>query len=260
MLSFLTHHSNYFANMLKYSKSKRFAMDIFIYCLKDPVTFAVRYIGKTNNLKIRLAKHRLAQGANPEKNAWINGLKSCGLDPVLGVLEIVNESTWADAEKRWIAYGRTVGWNLLNADDGGWGGVNPKPETLARMRNAHLGKPLSLMAREKVRMAVKGRKLSDAAKEKLKKRPHTWGWKISASKMGHPVTDESRQKMSQSRIAYFDEKGRQFDRVLAHLQTHPEDKTLSCRALGRKLSVAHSIVSQVFKSLNIEVKSRGKKE
>ena len=231
---------------------------IFIYSLKDPTSGAIRYVGKTVNLQKRYSKHLLAQGANPEKNAWIEQLKTNGLKPQIEVLEKCGESVWAERERYWIAYGKAQGWDLLNADEGGWGSPNPKPSTLLRMRQSHLGKTQSASTREKVRLAVKGRKISEETKDKLRNRPHTWGWKISRGKQGHSVSEQSRDKMSMKRTEYFDRKGRKVDVVLEHLAAHPEDRSLTCRALAAKLGTNHHHTSKAFKILGIEVK-RGKK-
>lgn len=232
---------------------------IFIYALKEPLSGAIRYVGKTNNLQKRYTKHLLAQGANPEKNAWIEQLKANGLKPQIEVLEECAESVWPDRERHWIANGKAQGWDLLNADEGGWGSPNPKSSTLRRMRQSHLGKTLSASTREKVRLASKGRPVSEETKNKLRTRNHTWGWKISLGKQGHSVSDQSRDKMSVKRTEYFDRKGRKVDIVLEHLAAHPEDCNLTCRALAAKLGTNHHHTSKAFKILGIEVQ-RGKKD
>lgn len=111
---------------------------VFIYCLKDPVTRDVRYIGKTDNLKKRLDGH--LSSSSKEKNYlgnWLRSLK--GEKPILAVLhEVAKGESWAEEERRYISCARAMGVELVNATDGGEGapGCIPTPETRAAMSAA----------------------------------------------------------------------------------------------------------------------------
>jgi hypothetical protein len=92
---------------------------IFIYGLVDPRTNAIRYVGKTNNLKGRLDGHIKDRKSNKEKGDWIDGLLEQGKKPKIKTLEVCNSDNWVDREKYWIEHGYKVGWDLLNKTEGG---------------------------------------------------------------------------------------------------------------------------------------------
>jgi hypothetical protein len=135
-----------------------------IYALVDPRTEEIRYIGKSSRGMVRPRQHsqaaRLTDGTH--KANWIKGLVSAGMMFRVSVLEELSEVASLDAaERRWIARGRSLGWPLTNATDGGDGtlglkfteehrrkiamarlGKQHSPETRARMSTAKKGKPL----------------------------------------------------------------------------------------------------------------------
>lgn len=104
---------------------------VYIYSLKDPRTNEVRYIGKANNPTLRLFSH-LSGRSSKANQAWFSELASCGLAPVMEIVEETDESGWVEAEKKWIASGRELGWNLTNISDGGTGGngIHRTPEEI----------------------------------------------------------------------------------------------------------------------------------
>lgn len=228
---------------------------IYIYALIDPRTSEPRYIGKTNNPQKRFAHH-----LNPRKEDmsyranWIRSLQRLGLQPTVMILEETDESQWPARERWWVAYGIKEGWRLTNGDSGGSGGKKPTPETVEKLRVSHSGYKHTPEAKGKLSLAMRGRKASEATKEKLRKREHTWGHKISAGKMGHDVNDESRAKMSQRKREHWDKMGRKVDIVIAHLQANPQDAQLSCRALAKLLGVKHDRVSEAKRQLGYSVK------
>lgn len=106
---------------------------IYIYCLKDPSTLEIRYVGKTKQkLYARLSAHkRYARTTLRPTHAtnWINKLLKNNLSPIIEVLEIVNEDSWQDREKFWIKHYKSNGLNLTNTQEGGqgaYGGDNTK--------------------------------------------------------------------------------------------------------------------------------------
>jgi len=86
----------------------------FIYGLKDPLTKEIRYVGKSNNPRIRLSSH-LRDKSKTYKVNWINKLKRKGLGPELVVLEEVEYDKWQEKEKFYIKYYE----NLTNYTEGG---------------------------------------------------------------------------------------------------------------------------------------------
>lgn len=95
--------------------------DIIIYTLIDPRDNQVRYIGKTNNLKQRLANHinRSKSGFNSPIHCWIRKLLDLNLKPTISVQEVCNQDNWEEREKYWIQYYREKYENITNVSDGG---------------------------------------------------------------------------------------------------------------------------------------------
>lgn len=89
-----------------------------IYALCDPDTGEIRYIGKANNSKRRLASHiRDSRRKNMPVHGWIRKLVDSGKMPELIVIELTYD--WCEAERRLIAKSRARGDRLLNVADGG---------------------------------------------------------------------------------------------------------------------------------------------
>lgn len=117
------------------------SMPVFIYCLKDPTTGDVRYIGQTNRLKRRLAAH-LRESAKESNHLgnWLRSLK--GEKPVLTVLhEVAENESWQEEERRYIFIARGMGVDLVNSTDGGEGSPGRifSPEQRAAVGNRHRG-------------------------------------------------------------------------------------------------------------------------
>lgn len=140
---------------------------MFIYSLTDPTTGEIRYIGKTNNLAIRLKWHLGHCKTNrTHKNNWLVGLISQGLKPIMDVLATVgNENEAYIREQMWIEYGRAQGWPLTNLTDGGNG--TPGYQWTAEQRAAFSAKKKGVQFSDEHKAA-----LSEAQKERLKTQPH----------------------------------------------------------------------------------------
>lgn len=160
---------------------------VFIYCLKDPTTGDVRYIGQTNNLKKRLRRH--LSDSVESKTHLGNWLRSLGAQkPLMVVLHEVSEKeTWAEEERRYISCARALGLALVNATDGGEGtsGFVATYEQRAAISAALTGVPKSSECRAAISAAVKGRRKTLAHCAAL-----------SVSMRGVPKSPECRAKMS----------------------------------------------------------------
>src|SRR3990167_10832280 len=128
---------------------------VYIYALCDPRDDAIRYVGRTVNLKDRYRNHLKAKWGT-HRCCWIKGLKAIGLKPKMTVLEIVREAECRKAEIWWIAHLRENGYDLTNHSDGGDGILNPTPDTRERM---------SIRSKKRGPIRPKGYKCSDAEKE-----------------------------------------------------------------------------------------------
>lgn len=93
----------------------------FIYSLSCPISGDVRYIGKSNNPKLRFYKHLQMLDNNKDKNFWIKELLSDESKPILTIVEEVLISEWKDKEKLYIGKFRELGCDLLNSSIGGEG-------------------------------------------------------------------------------------------------------------------------------------------
>jgi len=158
-----------------------------IYALCDPVTLQSRYVGQTvMPLLHRLNGHRYAAkaGARTPVCEWIRNL---GRDPVIVLLQDdVPLGDLPACEQRWIREGGSD-LNVLYTGRAG-------------------GDRLTDAGRERIAAAWRGRRHSDATRDKMRVahegkpgRPHTAETraKIRESwKNRKPISDETRQKMS----------------------------------------------------------------
>ncbi len=97
--------------------------ETYIYCLIDPFTDCVRYVGKSNNVLNRLRQHLGAKKKFPVHN-WIDSLKSKGEKPLIASLCRVPADDWEEAEALYIEFYKRKG-GLLNATPGGDCPINP---------------------------------------------------------------------------------------------------------------------------------------
>ena len=77
-------------------------MKTYIYGLVDPETDKMRYVGKSNNPKVRYHYHLADKNTNPHKTAWIRGLSERGLKPKLVIIEETTQKQWEERERYWI--------------------------------------------------------------------------------------------------------------------------------------------------------------
>lgn len=97
----------------------------FIYALSDPRTDEVRYVGQTaEQPETRLRKHTWPSTLRRERNhrtKWVNSLIADGVQPKIEVVEVVSEDQKDEAERFYIAYFRSLGFQLVNQQEGGEG-------------------------------------------------------------------------------------------------------------------------------------------
>lgn len=87
-----------------------------IYCLTDPQTFEVKYVGRTTkDPAVRLKQHLSANNkGNGGLQHWINSLKKINKKPTINILEVVIPCHASQAEKKWLMYYDKKGIYLLN--------------------------------------------------------------------------------------------------------------------------------------------------
>lgn len=140
----------------------------FIYCLKDPISLEIRYIGFTSKtLKYRLSKHIDNAKYNKHNKRlcnWILKYLKLDLKPIIELIEVCNENNWIEREKYWIKYYS----NLLNISEGGDKNIiNHTEETKQLLRMQKLGKKPSKETLEKRSKSLKGRIFSEEHKKKI---------------------------------------------------------------------------------------------
>jgi len=120
-------------------------MKYYIYTLEHPITNEIRYVGRTNNIKGRLATHLYSsKTGTTHKDRWINSLIKIGLKPIIKVLdELDSIEECLKTEEYWIAQFKAWDFQLTNYCDGGSLGMT--------------GKTLSKEAREKISRSLKER-------------------------------------------------------------------------------------------------------
>lgn len=92
----------------------------FIYCLCEPRSGEIRYVGKADDPERRFKKH-LCNGENCHRTAWIRSLAADDIQPALILLEECPKENWQERERHWIAFLRENGADLVNSTDGGDG-------------------------------------------------------------------------------------------------------------------------------------------
>ena len=113
-----------------------------IYCLIDPITKQIRYIGKTNNINKRFANHIQRKKNKTYKSCWIYSLKKKGLKPIIEILDIVGED-WEFWETWYISLYKSWGFKLTNLTSGGIGiKSNNYSVELREKMGIHLRKPI----------------------------------------------------------------------------------------------------------------------
>lgn len=182
-----------------------------IYLLSDSTTGEVRYVGKTINPEKRLREH-IRRARTKSENVrrthndnWINALLSVGVEPSLVCLETGEGiDTWQEAEKRWIAYYREQGCDLVNIKEGGNGSSDRRTseETRALISEKLRGRPVSEETRRRISEANKGKKRTpevveaQAAVLRGRKRDPDAVARTADKVRGQKRTEEQRQRMS----------------------------------------------------------------
>lgn len=216
-------------------KSLKNGWRLIIYGLVDPNTEQVRYIGKSSSYLRRPKDHFrpsvIREGTFPV-NRWCQKLVRNGQKPAICILEdfgtcfdkdeaneILNEG-----EIRWIAFGRSEGWPLLNLTDGGDGllghpggmlGKHHSDEVKARISEQLRGRKRPPEVVEKIRKSALGRQVSEDTRAKMsvsakghqrwvgKRHSEQSKQKMRTSHLGRKMDAETKEKIRQSVLARF---------------------------------------------------------
>jgi group I intron endonuclease len=164
-----------------------------IYALSDPRNGVVRYVGKANNPKRRLAMHLRKASKGQEHNhriCWLLGLIRAGIRPIISILETGIGSGWQEAEKKWIRAFRDLGNDLVNATDGGEGteGYVQSMEHRAKISDA-MKRTMTPERRARIAETSLGRRHTPESKAKL-----------SAKHRGKTLSPEHRAKLGAAHV------------------------------------------------------------
>lgn len=182
----------------------------YIYALMEPDFVTIRYVGKTVDLSKRYKRHLqpCARGSATHKHNWIASLLRRGDKPIMVELENVPlGGDWASRERYWIAYYRSLGFDLTNATRGGDGqtGLRHTDEARTKMSRAHKGRSKSPETRERIRQARLGKRLSDETKAKISesaRRRHIPNALIANTAKGRILSDDHRANISEGLRRY----------------------------------------------------------
>ena len=165
-----------------------------IYCLCDPLSNKVRYVGKTINLYDRIKKHyKNSELKNKtHKNVWILSLIKKGQRAkILIVEECESSEQLNEMEIKWIKYFRDNGYDLTNGTDGGTGGLL-SPESIQKMSNSKRGKKHTEEHKKRISDGNKGRIVTEETRKK-----------IGLAHKGKIISEETKKKFSISHKGKF---------------------------------------------------------
>ena len=167
-------------------------MKTYIYTISDPETGYIRYVGKSNNIKDRFRKHLEYRDNGKRKTYLYSWMRSLKEDPIIEIIEECDISDWEFYERYWISQLLTWGFKLTNLTDGGDSLSKFSPEVIKKLRQINKGENNPMY----------GRKHSKESIEKIQKSREWYKGpseetirKISESKMGHEVSEETRNKL-----------------------------------------------------------------
>lgn len=151
----------------------------FIYCLKDPDSLEVRYVGKANNPKSRYSRHLADAKIKPKchRLCWIKGLIDNNKSPILHILEECDELIWGEREDYWISQFD----NLTNMIDGGKFCPSLNPEIAKRIKKTKQENPQKFSKETRAKLAIHAKSLWEKGIFKAQKK-----------------SDESKLKMTNS--------------------------------------------------------------
>jgi len=90
-------------------------MKIFIYTLSCPISGDIKYVGKTNDLRLRFNQHKSDKRKLNKLKSWIINLANKGTFPIMEVIDECDENNWMEIETYWISQLTSWGFVLKNS-------------------------------------------------------------------------------------------------------------------------------------------------
>ena len=141
-------------------------MNNFIYILQHPITFEIKYVGKTNNLKQRYYQHTsekcLMNTGSKKLAAWILKLLKSNMKPVMSIIEEC-DSDWQLREVYWIQHYKDKGYDLCNLSTGG-DGVGHTELSKSKISSSLKGRVRTKEERDKISKSMTGKKRPESGK------------------------------------------------------------------------------------------------
>ena len=162
-------------------------MKVYIYILTEPDGITIRYVGESNEFRIkkRLSEHcRISQlKRNTHKNNWVKSLLTKNQKPVIKIIEECNEFSFREREKHWVKHYKNVGYNLTNSTVGGEGAVKIPNRVITEDQKRKIGETWKKHPKF-FEICSKGGKNSRGIKRKLKFKQSSKEVGISQTKDG----------------------------------------------------------------------------
>lgn len=202
-------------------------MKYLIYGLLDPRTEELRYIGRSSSGLTRPSMHWVPskiQTDKTHKGNWIRSLLRAGLLPKITVLETFRSATpLNEAEQKWIQRWKTKGAKLTNGTIGGEGitGWKHTPEAREKIRLALIGRPMSEKARQTISKAMRTRVVNSDTRARMS---------AATKGISRPRSPEHQDKLNNA------QKGRTFNpEHIAKLSAASRKRYLKLGAKARQL-------------------------
>lgn len=152
-------------------KSSKF----LIYCLIDPRTREVRYVGRSSKGLKRPKIHWMnstIKNENNHKAKWVRNVISDGFIPEIQILEsfdVITNEELNKAEMFWVRKYKDSGFNLVNATEGGGGilGYHHTKENKQRISKNMKGKVKSEETIKKIKASKKGWNPSEEVRKNM---------------------------------------------------------------------------------------------
>ncbi len=169
----------------------------FIYALCEPDGEIVRYVGKTKDMKKRMAGHR-NEKRTTRKCRWLAKLSREGQKPVVRELEKVPDDVWEEGEQKWIAHFRALGCDLCNHTDGGEGRNGMSAEERAFLSELNKKRMADPVHRAKIFTLERAAKISAG----LSGQPHTKEHiaNLPQNRPGRKISEEHKRKLLASLV------------------------------------------------------------
>lgn len=86
----------------------------YVYCLRDPETQAIYYVGSSINPILRYAQHTRHHAGSDALRRWVKAVQARGLKPAMEILETLPVVGRDQREAHWIRLLLKSGEPLLN--------------------------------------------------------------------------------------------------------------------------------------------------